>query len=160
MDKKIVDIGGGYYFFRFADLVGKQGKVYSIDTNKRFLEFISNNASQQEKNNIITILATEDNINLTNKKIDLIFMRNVYHHIPNRIKYIKKFRNILKSNGRVAIIEYKKRDKLFGFHRPLSHYVIPEVIIKEMEIAGYQLDEQYFFLAEQSFNIFSNSKKL
>jgi arsenite methyltransferase len=153
----IADIGsgGGYYSIKFAKLVGKEGKVYSIDTNKEFLEFISNNAKQQEQNNIITILATENNIPLADGKMDLIFMRNVYHHIPNRIEYVKKLKKILKSDGKVAIIEYKKRGCLFGFHRRFGHYVIPEVISKEMETAGYQVEKEYFFLPEQSFTIFS-----
>ena len=153
----IADIGsgGGYFSFRFATLVGKEGKVYSIDTNKELLEFISNNAKQLEQSNIITILTTEENITLSEGKIDLIFMRNVYHHIRNRIDYVKKLKEILKSDGKLAIIEYKKRDRLFDFHRPSGHYVIPEVIIKEMETAGYQVEEQHFFLPEQSFTIFS-----
>lgn len=153
----IADIGsgGGYFSFRFATLVGKEGKVYSIDTNKELLEFISNNAKQLERSNIITILTTEENITLPEGKIDLIFMRNVYHHIRNRIDYVKKLKEILKSDGKLAIIEYKKRDRLFGFHRPSGHYVIPEVIIKEMVTAGYQVEEQHFFLPEQSFTIFS-----
>jgi len=52
-------------------------------------------------------------------------------------------------------IEYKKRGGLFNFHRPRNHYVIPETIIKEMETAGFKVKEQYFFLPEQSFTIFS-----
>ena len=154
--QNIADIGsgGGYFSFRFAELVGKEGKVYSIDTNKELLEYISNNVKQ--KNNINIILATEENIPLPECVIDLIFMRNAYHHITNRIEYMKKLKKLLKSDGKVAIIEYKKKGGLFGFHRPPGHYVIPEVIIKEMEIAGYKVEEQYFFLPEQSFTIFSS----
>ena len=153
--QNIADIGsgGGYFSFRFAELVGKDGIVYSIDTNKDLLEFISNNIKQQS--NIKIILATEDNIPLTDAKIDLIFMRNVYHHIKNRIEYVKKLKNILKSDGKIAIIEYKKRGRLFFSHRPSDHFIVPEHIIKEMETAGYQVKEQYFFLPEQSFIIFS-----
>lgn len=156
--QRIADIGsgGGYFSFRFAKLVGNNGKVYSIDTNKELLEFISNNAKQQEQSNIVTILATENNIPLADGKIDLIFMRNVYHHITNRVEYVKKLKNILKSDGKVAIIEYKKSGRFFGSHRPSGHYVILEVIIKEMETAGYHVEEQHFFLPEQSFTIFSS----
>lgn len=158
----IADIGsgGGYFSFRFSKLVGKEGKVYSIDTNIELLEYISNNAKQQEQSNIITILATEENIPLTDGNIDLIFMRNVYHHITNRVEYVKKLKKILKPDGKVAIIEYKKRGRSFGSHRPSDHFVIPEVIIKEMETVGYQVEEHYFFLQEQSFTIFSILKKL
>jgi ubiquinone/menaquinone biosynthesis C-methylase UbiE len=104
----IADIGsgGGYFSFRFAELVGSEGKVYSIDTNKNLLEFISNKSKQHS--NIKAILTTDGNIPLTGEKIDLIFMRNVYHHITNRVEYVKKLKKILKSDGKIAIIEYKK----------------------------------------------------
>jgi arsenite methyltransferase len=156
--QNIADIGsgGGYFSFRFAELVGNNGLVYSIDTNKDLLKFISNNAKKQKQNNIVTILANEENISLNDEKVDLIFMRNSYHHLTNRLEYIKKLKKILKPDGKIVIIDYKKRGGSFGSHRPSDHYVLPEVIIKEMETAGYKVYEQYFFLPEQSFTIFSN----
>ena len=155
--QKIADIGsgGGFFSFKFADLVGEKGKVYPIDTNNDLLEFISSTANKKKQNNIITVLSTDEDIPLNEVKIDLIFMRNSYHHIKNRIEYVKKLKKILNLNGKIAIIEYKTKGRSFIAHRPSDHYVIPEVIIKEMKTAGYKVEEQYFFLPEQSFTIFS-----
>ena len=155
--QKIADIGsgGGFFSFKFAELVGEKGKVYSIDTNKDLLEFISIYAKQKKQYNIITILSTDEDIPLNEVKVDLIFMRNSYHHLKNRIGYVKKLKKILKFNGKIAIIEYKTKGISFISHRPSDHYVIPEVIIKEMETAGYKAEEKHFFLPEQSFIIFS-----
>ena len=65
----IADIGagGGYYCLRFADIVGKKGKVYAVDKNKRYLDSIRYFANGRGLNNIVTILPERSNINLPDK---------------------------------------------------------------------------------------------
>jgi hypothetical protein len=60
----------------------------------------------------------------------------------------------LKPEGRVAIIEYRSGDG-YSFHRMFRHFVPKEVIVAEMHKTGYQLKEEFDFLPEQSFTIFS-----
>jgi hypothetical protein len=54
-------------------------------------------------------------------------------------------------------VEYK-RSGLFSFRRIFGHYVRKEIIVKEMGEAGYGLKNEYDFLPEQSFTIFSRKK--
>ena len=155
--QKVADIGagGGYFALRFAEVVGKDGRVFAVDTNPKFLEFIKNSANKKALNNIETVLATEDSPNLPEQSIDLIFMRNVCHHLPNRSEYFKRLKGALKPDGRIAIIEYKAGGGRFSFHRKFGHYVPKEIIIAEMKEAGYRLEKDLGFLPEQSFMIFS-----
>lgn len=157
--QNIADIGagGGYFSLRFANAVKRKGEVYAIDTNPEFLEFVGNSVEEKGLNNVKTILTTEDKLILPEKTLDLIFMRNVYHHLPNRVEYFKNLAGILKPGGKIVIIEYK-RGGLFSFHRIFRHYVQQETIVKEMDEAGYQLKENFDFLPEQSFTIFSLKK--
>jgi len=157
--QNIADIGagGGYFSLRFANAVKRKGEVYAIDTNPEFLEFVGNSVEEKGLNNVKTILTTEDKLILPEKTLDLIFMRNVYHHLPNRVEYFKNLAGILKPGGKIVIIEYK-RGGLFSFHRIFRHYVPQETIVKEMDEAGYQLKENFDFLPEQSFTIFSLKK--
>jgi len=152
----IADIGagGGYFSLRFAEAVVNEGKVYAIDTNPDFLEFISDCTKEKGLNNVKTILATENRLDLPKKSLDLVFMRNVTHHLAERVDYFRNLIDFLKPKGKIAIIEYKK-GSLFSFHRIFGHYVPQEIIIKEMEEAGYQLEKEFDFLPEQSFTIFS-----
>ena len=53
----------------------------------------------------------------------------------------------------MAIIEHKKKTG-FSFVALLKHYTPAQVIIKEMEEAGYFLVESLDFLPEQTFNVF------
>lgn len=149
-----IGAGGGYFSLRFADAVGRQGRVFAVDTDPRFLEFIRNNANEKGLNNVETILATEDELPLPRASLDLVFMRNVTHHLQNRVDYFRKLGDMLKLGGRIAIIEYR-RGGGFSFHRMFGHFVLKEVIVAEMHKAGYQLKEDFDFLSEQSFTIFS-----
>ena len=137
---------------RFAEIVGEDGKVYAVDTDEKLLEFVNSNAKQKGLNNIVTVLA-KDKLELPKESLDLVFMRNVTHHIPNRVSYFKELKRFLKPYGKVAIIEYKK-GKPFTFRGMFGHYVAKEVIIREMEEAGYVLEKEFDFLPEQHFTIY------
>jgi arsenite methyltransferase len=152
-----VGAGGGYFSLRFADAIGKNGMVYAIDTNPEFLEFMMNTANEKGLSNIKTVLAPEDKLILPKKSLDIIFLRNVYHHLPNRVEYFGNLKEFLKSGGKIVIIEYK-RGGPFSFQRIFGHYVLKEKIVKEMEESGYQLKNDYDFLPKQSFTVFSLKK--
>jgi len=154
--QSIADIGsgGGYFSLRFAKMVGEEGRVYAVDIKPEFLEYVKNSAREEGLDNVIPMLVSGDKLDLPEKGLDLIFMRNVTHHIPNRVEYFKSLKRFLKPNGRIAIIEYKK-GKIFTFRRLFGHYVPKETIIQEMEDAGYLLKREFDFLPEQHFTIYA-----
>lgn len=154
--QNVADIGsgGGYFSLRFAEAVGKQGQVFAVDTNKDYLDYIKTKASIKTLNNIKRVQISGDRIDLPDNFFDLIFFRNVYHHLKNRVEYMKTYKTKLKSNGRIAIIEYKPGGSIFSFRRFFGHNVPKEKIIAELKEAGYHKAEEYNFLSEQSFIIF------
>lgn len=154
--QKIADIGagGGYFSFRFAKAVGKEGQVFSVDTNEDYLDLIKNKVLEKGLNNIKPVNISE-RFDLPDNYFDLIFFRNVYHHLENRVELMKNYRNKLKADGRLAIIEYKPGGSIFSFRRLFGHNVPKEKIVAELEQAGYQKITEYDFLSEQSFTIFS-----
>jgi arsenite methyltransferase len=149
-----IGAGGGYFSLRFADSVGREGRVFAVDTDPSFLEFIKSNAKEKGLDSVEAVLATENELHLPKGSLDLVFMRNVTHHLPNRVDYFRKLKDMLKPEGRIAIIEYRHGGG-FSFHRMFGHFVPEEVIVAEMNKVGYQLKENFDFLPEQSFAIFS-----
>jgi ubiquinone/menaquinone biosynthesis C-methylase UbiE len=131
--------------------------VFAVDTNEGFLEYIKHSAKEEGLNNIETVLVTEDDLTLPEGSMDLIFMRNVYHHLTNRVHYLKRMKGLMKSEGRIAIIEYRHGGR-FSFRGIFGHYVPKEIIIKEMKEVGYQLEEDLDLLPDQSFTVFSCQK--
>jgi arsenite methyltransferase len=152
--QSIADIGsgGGYFSFRFAETVGENGRVYAVDENKEYLDLIKHNAEERGIHNLILVAASESGLNLPEKALDFIFMRNVTHHISDRATYFKNLRKYLKSDGRVVVIEYKK-GKPFTFRRLFAHHVPKETIVSEMSKAGFSLEKEFDFLPEQHFTM-------
>jgi len=150
----IADIGsgGGYYTFEFVKLVGENGKVYAVDTEQNFLDYISDEIRKQAITNVETVLVKNDDITLPEHSIDLMFLRNVYHHLPEPIKYFAKLKKYIKLHGRIAIIEYNKSHFHLFLHG--KHFTPEAEIVNTMTRCGYIISNKFDFLPEQSFVIF------
>lgn len=153
----IADIGsgGGYFTYKFAKVVGNKGKVYAVDTNQEFLAFIKNQATEQGLNNIVTWFTASEHPDLPKHTFDYVFLRNVSHHLPNRVEYFQRLKETLKPDGKIVIIEYNERGGFFSFHKLHRHFVPQNILLEEMKQAGYSIQKSYDFLSEQSFTIFS-----
>ncbi len=154
--QKIADIGagGGYFSLRFADKVGEEGRVYALDTDQDLLDYIEDIALERGSNNIETILVKEDDIDIPDNELDYIFMRNMTHHLSDRVDYFSSLKRFLKPTGTVTIIEYKE-GKSFTFRGIFRHCVPKKIIKHEMDEAGYFLEDEFDFLPEQHFTIYS-----
>jgi len=152
-----IGAGGGYFALRFATIVGNRGKVFAVDTDSLFLKFIQARAKDKGLSNIVFILTTEKNAALNLENLDLIFMRNVCHHLRKRVEYFKSLRDLLIDDGKIAVVEYRGVER-FSFHRLFGHYVPKERLIREMREAGLRIEEDIGFLPEQSFTIYSRQR--
>lgn len=148
-----IGCGGGFFTMRFAEAVGLDGRVYAADSNKKFLDYVKNHALQHQMTNVTTMLVDEKGVNLPEHGCDLIFLRNVVHHIEDRKSYCQTLKKYLKPGGRVVIIDYKKR-KSMNFITWMGHYVEEEEIKQMMREAGYELAQGHDFLPEQSFTVY------
>ena len=144
--------GGGYFTFRLAEAAGPTGKVYAVDVDQDMIDLITKTAKEKAASNIEPILAKPNDPMLPKPGADLIFTSNTYHHIDNRLAYFANLRQYLRPGGSVAIIDFDRRAWLEGL---LRHYTPSEFIKREMEQAGYTLQQEYDFLDRQSFLIFT-----
>lgn len=144
--------GSGYFTFRLAQAAGPGGKIYAVDVDPDMIELLKNKIKEQGAGNVETVLAKPDNPLLPEAGVDLIVTSNTYHHIDNRVAYFSGLRRFLRAGGRIAIIEFDRRGWLQGL---LRHYTPSEFIQREMEQAGYSLQQSFDFLDRQSFLIFA-----
>jgi arsenite methyltransferase len=147
-----IGVGGGYFSMRFADAVGERGRVYAVDRDPDFLALLRKTAAKKGVNNLTLLPADAMASNIPARSLDCVFFRNVYHHLHDRVVYIKSVSGLLKPDGRIAIVEYTEKST----GQPAGHFVPPSVIIDEMNEAGFGLEKSYDVLQpRQSYAIFS-----
>ena len=132
--------------------MGVEGKVYAIDTNQKSMDYIARESGKRIGENIKVVLANESGFILPVQSVDILFLRNVFHHLPEPTNYFENIKKFLKSNGKIALIDYDKKG--FSFIGISGHYVPEKVLIDKLEKAGFYVSEKFDFLPEQSFIIF------
>jgi arsenite methyltransferase len=155
----IADIGsgGGYFTIEFAKLIGEEANVYAVDMNSKSLDFIEQEVEKEGLNNVKTVLADKNGFSIPEKSVDILFLRNVFHHLPNPVDYFKNVTKFLKTDGKIAIVDYKKKG--FSFTGLFGHFTPENLLIETMEKAGFKIFKQFDFLTDQSFIIFQKIKK-
>jgi len=139
--------GGGYFTYRFAESTGKNGKVYAADINPDFLKGIEDTAKEKGLQNIVTVLSTEDDSKFENGSLDLVFIRNTFHHFENKGMYLKKLITKLKEDGSIVIIDYKEGASFWLF----GHDVSRDEILSAAKSANLKIENEYDFLENQYF---------
>lgn len=155
---RIADIGcgGGYFSLLFSKAVGSTGKVYMADTNPRMLDYATSLARERGAKNAIAVLAEESDPRLPGKA-GIIFMRSACHHMKDRAEYFRTLARYLAPGGKVALIDYRKGG-FFAFRWLKGHYVEESIIKKEMEEAGFSLENSFDFIKRQWFMVFAPRK--
>lgn len=106
---KVLDVGCGPGFFsiELAKMVGKSGKVFSVDLQEGMLQKVKNKISGTTLEGIINLIKCEqDKINVP-EKVDFILAFYMVHEVPNKDIFFETMKQILNEKGEFLIVEPK-----------------------------------------------------
>ncbi len=115
-DKNICDLGCGNGFYS-KYLIQFSSKLYCVDPNKNLLNAAKKYIKANNKRNRVIFINSEIlNLPISNKFIDTALLANIFHHIDlkSRKKQINEIKRILKPNGILIVIEWKKKHSKSG----------------------------------------------
>jgi ubiquinone/menaquinone biosynthesis C-methylase UbiE len=151
----VADIGAGtgYFTFRLARAVGPRGKVLSVDVEARLVELLRQRAAEAGARQVEAITTGPDDPGLPAGAVDLVFLCNTYHHIGDRVAWLRKLRPALRPGGRVVNIDFFKRPLPVG--PPVERKRSRREVKDEFARAGYRFLEEVRLLPYQYFLVFA-----
>lgn len=128
----VADIGAGrgYFTFRLAERVGKEGKVYAVDLDERDLGRIRNRAKRENLTQIETVHGAAADPRLPADSVDAIIVVNAYHEMRDYDAMLQGMFRALRRGGRLAIIdeEAEPGKPRSSYH---SSHEIPDSLVRE-----------------------------
>ena len=106
----VVDFGCGPGFY-LTSIARVAGKAIGVDVSTRMLY----QAANQAKKSTVKVELIQSNgtdIKLPDNCVDLIVLVHVFHEVEDKPTVLREFRRILKSGGRLAIVEKTRPDHL------------------------------------------------
>ena len=154
----VADIGAGSGFFtrRIARLVAPTGTVYAVDIQPEMLEILQGHVEREGVTGVVPVLSEFDDPKLPEGEIDWILLVDVYHEFGDHVAMLAKMKEALKSDGRVALLEYRVEDGT-GDHIRGDHRMSVRQVLSEWGPAGFDLIELYEFLPSQHLFIFQST---
>jgi predicted methyltransferase len=146
--KSVADIGAGSGWFtvRAAKRVGAKGKVFAVEINQEYINYINERAKRENYKNIETVLGAEDNPNLPKNSTDAVLILKTYHEIAEPVKVLKNLRASLKPNALIGVIDRNGTGDDHGINK--------DVVIAEAKRAGFALVEEHDFVKPDGMDYF------
>jgi ubiquinone/menaquinone biosynthesis C-methylase UbiE len=135
--RTVADIGAGTGYFAFR-IAKKADKVIAIDIDERFLRYIEDKKKARKlAPNIETRRTALDSPGLKKAEADVVLIVDTFHHIEDRVKYLKKLKKGLRKDGVVVIVDFKKEQTPQG--PPLELRLGEQQVEAELKAAGFSL---------------------
>jgi ubiquinone/menaquinone biosynthesis C-methylase UbiE len=133
--------------------VGETGKVFAVDIDRGLIDHLAKRGREERLPQLVPVLAQPGDPRLAPESLDLVFICDVIHHIENRGDYYAKLRRALKPDGRLAIVDFHKRELPVG--PGVEMKIAKSDLIAELGAAGFGLKEQLDYLPYQYFLVFA-----
>jgi arsenite methyltransferase len=138
----VVDLGSGSGLFTraLARAVAPNGTAYAVDIDPALLTIVESSAKRSSIKNLTTVLAAPDDPKLP-QAVDVIFICDTFHHLPDKPNYTRTLYRYLKPGGRVAVIDFTSDWP--GGHDAMRY--TPEELEGWMTGAGFTRDQTFDF---------------
>jgi len=139
----VADIGTGvgYLLPHLSKAVGAKGKVIGEDIFPDFLDKARAKAKDEKLSNVTFVQGDVKDPKLQAGAVDFAVILDVYHHFDYPQDMLRALAHALKSNGRIAIVEFHRKEGAMGRGGwALEHLRLDQAgVIQEVEASGFKL---------------------
>jgi len=133
-----IGAGSGWFSVRAARRVGTSGRVYAVDINPSYVDYIRDCAQKEKLPNIRIILSKSDDPLLPTNSVDAVLLMKTYHEVAQPIVLLRHVRAAMRPGAHLGIIDRNGRGDDHGVNR--------DVVMDEVKRAGFVLTADYDFV--------------
>lgn len=136
---RIADIGcgTGWFSFELERAARPRGIVYAVDKWTAMLQILETKRQNYER--ILTLPCGENDFELDDEDVDVVFHANVLHECENPELHLKETFRVLKSGGRIVIVEWLWADEESQPGPPNTRRLEPQTTRALLEGAGFSV---------------------
>lgn len=146
--KTVAEIGAGdaRFSFRFAEVVGPDGRVYANELGASNARRIRQEAERRELANVVAVEGAVDDTKLPDACCDAVMMRHVYHMLTQPEAMARSFFRALKPGGVLLILEGNpqpgRRNAPGVPANRAGMGIDARIVIDELAAAGFEFDRR------------------
>jgi len=135
-----MDIGCGDGFFTIpaAEIAGASGRVYAADIDASAINRLNKKATAKSLANISAKIGTGEETVFCEACADIVFYSMVLHDFRDPAKVLSNARKMVKPNGRLVNLDWKKKRSVFG--PPVRIRFSEEHAKNLIEAAGFKVE--------------------
>jgi SAM-dependent methyltransferase len=162
----VVDLGcgSGFQTFPIAHYSPRTAKIYALDVSPEMIDRLKHNMAHgelvkplasEDTKKIIPLIIEENKFPIADGVVDIFFNSKVFHEIDGLSEFFTEVKRILKPEGKILIVDWKKMDTPRG--PPLAHRIAFEDALKAVQKGGFVVEQSgeiyssfYYILARKS----------
>lgn len=130
--------GAGFFSVACAQFVGDDGSVCAVDVMPDRLEATKSSAQHANLKNVTILQADLEQplLGIGQTTCDVVVISNILHQVGNKVALLRNAYQVLKTGGRVVVVEWKPGFSPFGPSQEAR--VNPEALTVLMQQNGFQ----------------------
>jgi len=101
--------GPGGYIIPLAELVGKSGKIYSLDMHPLAIQMTQNMTSKKRLTNVKTI-RSDCKTELPDNNMDVVLLYDTFHNLGDPNGVLKELHRVLKPDGILSFSDHHMKE--------------------------------------------------
>ncbi|MBV9864813.1 MAG: methyltransferase domain-containing protein [Abitibacteriaceae bacterium] len=134
-----IGCGTGWFTFEIEKAVRPRGMVYALDMQPAMLQILRARRDSWER--ILTLPCGENDFELDDGEVDVVFHANVLHECNEPEKHLHEVHRVLKEGGRAIIIEWHWADEESQPGPPNTQRLEVDTVRGLLEGAGFSIDK-------------------